>query len=82
MIASPIFDEGVDLPEINSLIIAPGGKSEWKTIQKIGRGLRKKASNKPLIVYDFIDASRFLKKHSRARMKIYEKEGFLEKEEL
>jgi len=79
LIASPIFDEGVDLPEINSLIIGSGGKSEVKTIQKIGRGLRKKRSNDPLIVYDFIDRAKFLSEHSRMRMKIYEKEGFLEK---
>lgn len=76
LIASPIFDEGVDIPEINVLIIAAGGKSEVKTIQRIGRGLRKKKEGK-LLVYDFDDASKFLDKHSAERVEIYRKEGFM-----
>ncbi len=41
IIATTIYDEGVDLPSIDNLIIACGGKSEIKTIQRVGRGLRK-----------------------------------------
>jgi superfamily II DNA or RNA helicase len=76
LIASPIFDEGVDLPEITVLINASGGKSEWKTIQKVGRGLHKKSSGKKLVVYDFADHGKFLEKHSYERIAIYEREGF------
>ena len=78
LIASPIYDEGIDLPKINVLIIASGGKSEWKTIQKIGRGLRKKSDKSQLIVYDFYDHSKFLKEHSQERIMIYEREGFFD----
>lgn len=78
LIASPIFDEGVDIPEINVLIHAAGGKSEVKTIQKTGRGLRLKKDNEKLIVYDFNDRNtKFLKQHSKKRIKTYKQEGFL-----
>lgn len=78
LIASSIFDEGVDIPEVDVLIHASGGKSEVKLIQRIGRGLRKKKSGNKLIVYDFDDKnSRFLSSHSEQRIETYEQEGFL-----
>lgn len=78
LITSSIFSEGVDIPEINVLIIAAGGKSEVLTIQRVGRGLRKKKDKSKLIVYDFDDhASKYLNKHSKERIKIYRVEGFL-----
>jgi len=76
LIASTIFDEGVDIPEVNVLIIGSGGKSEVKTIQRVGRGLRKKKVG-GVLVFDFNDASKFLNKHSIDRIKVYQKEGFL-----
>lgn len=76
LVASTIFDEGVDIPEVNVLIIGSGGKSEVKTIQRVGRGLRKKKVG-GVLVYDFNDASKFLDKHSIDRIKVYQKEGFL-----
>lgn len=75
LIASPIYDEGVDLPEVNVLIKASGGKSEVKTIQHVGRGLRPKKEN--LIVYDFYDHSKYLEEHSQERIRVYKQEGFL-----
>lgn len=78
LIASGIFDEGIDIPEINVLIVASGGKSDVKTIQRIGRGLRKKLDGGSLKAYDFIDHSEFLLKHSIRRASIYEREGYLQ----
>jgi len=81
LIASPIYDEGVDLPEVNVLIMAAGGKSEVKTLQKIGRGLRRKRDHSTLLVYDFNDSgAKYLSKHSVERLKTYQKEGFKVKE--
>lgn len=77
LIASTIFDEGVDIPEINVLIIAAGGKSEVKTIQRVGRGLRRKKDNETLIVYDFMDHSKYLREHSQKRFRTYRKENFM-----
>lgn len=77
LVASCIYDEGVDLPEINVLIIGTGGASEVKTIQRVGRGLRKKKDGSTLEVIDFKDHSEYLDKHSADRRAVYESEGFL-----
>lgn len=77
LIASPIFDEGVDVPAIKSLVIADGGKSIRSVLQKIGRGLRKKEGENKLRVVDFADTShRWLAHHTQERISIYESEGF------
>jgi superfamily II DNA or RNA helicase len=80
LIASTIFNEGVDMPEVNVIIVAAGGKSEVQTIQRVGRGLRPKNFSNELILYDFVDSGKFLGKHSRARIATYKKEGFLKEE--
>lgn len=40
LIATTIFDEGVDIPELRTLILAGGGKSIISGLQRLGRGLR------------------------------------------
>ena len=40
IIATKIFNEGIDIPKLKTLIIASGGKSSVKTIQSTGRVLR------------------------------------------
>ncbi len=77
LVATTIFDEGVDLPEVNVLILAAGGKSQVKTIQRIGRGLRKKTDGSSLSAYDFYDNSKYLYEHSDERVAIYKHEGLL-----
>ena len=75
-IASPIFDEGIDVPAVDTVILAGGGKGHVKLLQRIGRGLRQKAHNE-LIVIDFLDdTNEYLLKHSQERINIYEQEGF------
>jgi superfamily II DNA or RNA helicase len=76
LISSEIFGEGVDLPCVSTLILTDGGASEVSTIQHAGRGLRIKAGGGKLIVYDFQDASKFLKTHSEKRIATYKGEGF------
>ncbi len=78
MVASPIFDEGVDIQAADVLIIADGGKSLRAALQKIGRGLRKKKTEANVIlVEDFADLGHpKLAEHSLQRMSIYEEEEF------
>ena len=73
VIATGIYDEGVDLPDFDLLILAAGGKSSIKLTQRIGRILRGKLG-KHAIVYDFVDLSRYLKKHYKRRREILEKD--------
>jgi superfamily II DNA or RNA helicase len=40
IIGTSIYDEGIDLPSVNTVIMAAGGKSDTKVIQRLGRSLR------------------------------------------
>ena len=77
ILASTIFDLGVDLPELNALVLAGGGKSSIRSLQRIGRVIRKFNNKKHAAVIDFYDQAKFLKQHSIIRHKIYSsEEGF------
>ncbi len=78
VIATSIFDEGVDVPTISCLINARGGLAAHRAIQAVGRGMRIAEGKDRLIVVDFHDAfSRRLRKHARERARAYEgTEGF------
>lgn len=84
LIASSIFDEGISINNINNLIIAGGGKSNIKTIQRIGRGLRINKNKNTVKVFDFLDiANKYLERHSKERYETYIQEGFTNiKEEI
>jgi superfamily II DNA or RNA helicase len=80
IIASRIFDIGLDLPCLSGLVVASSGKSSVRALQRIGRVLRPYASKKFAAVADFVDDAPYLKSHSQARKKIYEtEEGFIVK---
>ena len=49
-----IFNEGVDLPEINQVIILRPTESAIVFIQQLGRGLRKMKEKEYVVVLDFI----------------------------
>ena len=40
IVCSVVFQTGTDIPEVKSMVIACGGKSEIATLQRIGRGMR------------------------------------------
>ncbi|MDN6113313.1 MAG: hypothetical protein L0I72_09600, partial [Tetragenococcus halophilus] len=82
LISSSILDEGVDISGIDTLVLGAGGKSLRQTLQRVGRGLRKKKTGENKVdVYDFMDyTNKFLKNHSDERKKIYLNEGFEVKE--
>lgn len=68
LVVTTIWDEGIDAPEIDHVILAGGGKSETQVLQRIGRGMRRKADGRGLTVTDFLDLThRNLTKHSRDR---------------
>lgn len=76
VIATKIADDGIDVPSIQTLVIAGGGKSQVRTIQRLGRGLRRTKTKSEVKVYDFIDvAQRHLLDHSKKRIKTYIDEG-------
>jgi len=77
ILASTIFDLGIDLPELNSLVLCGGGKSSIRCLQRIGRVIRKFKGKKIAAVVDFFDQAKFLKQHSIKRCEVYSSEkGF------
>lgn len=43
LICNVIFQEGIDIPELQSVVIAQGGKSVIAALQRVGRGMRRQA---------------------------------------
>lgn len=74
IVASTIFDIGVDLPSLSGLIIAGGGKSSVRACQRIGRVIRKHESKKIAAIIDFADQAKYLLNHSKARYRVYSNE--------
>jgi superfamily II DNA or RNA helicase len=71
-----IFSEGVDLPELSIIINATANAGSIKTIQMLGRVLRKsKDPNKQAIFYDFKDPYKFFNFASVKRSRYLKKEG-------
>lgn len=77
ILASTIFDIGIDIPKLNSLVLCGGGKSSIKALQRIGRVIRSFPGKKVAAIVDFYDQVKFLKKHSQIRYNLYSLEkGF------
>jgi superfamily II DNA or RNA helicase len=74
IIASTIFDIGVDLPSLSALVIGGGGKSSVRALQRVGRVIRKYTGKTVAPVIDFADQAPYLLKHSLMRKEILEKE--------
>lgn len=74
IIASSIFDEGIDVKPLSALILAGSGKSPTRALQRIGRVIRCHDGKKDAIIIDFFDEMKYMKKHSQARRKIYKTE--------
>jgi len=74
IIATNIFDEGIDIPDLKTLIIGAGGKSSIQTTQRIGRLLRPSENKDYAIIHDFKDDCKWLDKHYKQRRKIFSKD--------
>jgi hypothetical protein len=49
-----VFNEGLDLPELDTVLMLRPTESRILWLQQFGRGLRKKRDDKPLTVIDYI----------------------------
>jgi len=70
-----IFAEGIDLPNLKIVINAAANKGNVKTIQVLGRILRKLEGKNTAQYYDFIDETKFFRLASLARKKALIKQG-------
>lgn len=71
LIGTSVLDEGVDIPAISAVILAGGGKSPIKVVQRLGRSLRPKKDDNTTIIVDFLDGFNVVtKSHSKKRRDI------------
>jgi superfamily II DNA or RNA helicase len=71
LVGTSVADEGLDLPALDAAILAGGGISLIKSLQRIGRTLRPYPGKTNAIIVDFYDRLRYLVGQSRKRQKIY-----------
>jgi len=77
LIATKILDEGIDAPAVSGVIMAAGGKSYVRCIQRIGRSMRVAEDKKDPLVFDFVDGCHpYLERHSLKRMEFYRKKNY------
>lgn len=92
LVSTPIFRQGVDIPEVATVIQGSGGKSVVDIIQKVGRGSRRHlkdgTTKDGFHVYDVYDRGcgcagkhrhkgcQWLEQHSAARKEAYERFGY------
>jgi superfamily II DNA or RNA helicase len=75
LVATTLADEGLDLPPLRSLIIAMGGKSKTRTLQRIGRLVRPWPNKTKAIAYEIYDpGTQFFRLHLRERLRLYRTE--------
>lgn len=73
-IATSIFDEGVDVRPLDTLILAGAGQSQTRALQRVGRVLRPFAGKTKATIIDLYDNVKYLKDHAAKREKIYKTE--------
>lgn len=85
IVCSVVFQEGIDVSELRSVIQGPGGKSNKDVLQRMGRGMRPDRDSEGNLrdgggafeVWDIQDEGiPVLERHSRARRKAYLSQGF------
>lgn len=76
LICSVIFQEGIDIPELESIVMAAGKASVVGTLQRMGRGARVAKGKTGFELWDVLDrGQRWITEHATARRNAYTKEG-------
>ena len=76
MIATSLADEGLDLPNVETLVMVSGGRSPQKTIQRASRALRRAPGKNEAYIHDFKDTFHPLAQaHAKKRLKCYQQLG-------
>lgn len=78
LVCSVIFQEGVDIPSLASVVMASGGRSAIAALQQVGRGMRTDNGRKAdFEVWEFLDeGNKLMERRARARMRTYEAEDY------
>ena len=77
-----VFSTGINIRNINNIVLASPSKSKIRVLQSIGRGLRTSSSKDSVLVFDiaddvsFNDRRNFTLNHFTERLNIYNEENF------
>lgn len=76
ILASTVYDQGIDLPALDALVLAGGGKSTAKALQRIGRVIRGNPSGGKVdaLVVETFDQAHYVRDHAMMRYHIYKTE--------
>jgi superfamily II DNA or RNA helicase len=76
------FSQGINIPNINNIVLASPSKSKIRVLQSIGRGLRRSTTKNSILIYDLADDISYKERrnytlnHFIERLKIYNEEQF------
>lgn len=74
VIIGTVFGEGVDIPEVEVVVVAEGGTDAKSTIQRM-RNMTPSAGKTKCVLVDFYDdTNEYFLKHSKSRLATYESE--------
>lgn len=77
VVCSVIFQEGIDIPTLRSVVVASAGKSIIASLQRLGRGMRMSAGKTTFQLWDVNDVGNdWLERHSKARRNSFLREGY------
>ena len=82
IVSTSIFDEGIDVKPLDTLVLAGQGKSKVRAMQRVGRTLRPFENKPNPTVIDPVLHQKYLKKHGIERIKMYRTEPAFCIEEL
>lgn len=76
LVSSPVFNQGIDAPELRTVINGAAGRSVIVTLQRMGRGSRRASGKADFDLWDIYDKDgHTLETWSRERKRAYEREG-------
>ena len=77
VITTKIWNEGIDIPSLDVVVLGFVGKATSRSMQAIGRGLRRTEEKDRVEIIDFLDPYKFLASHLVLRLTTYVKEGLM-----
>ena len=77
VIVTNCWSEGINIPSLDNIILAAGGKSDIRVLQSVGRGLRTSEGKEEILITDFLDPYPYLAQHSIERLRVYHEMGIL-----
>jgi len=71
IVSTNIFDEGIDIKPLDTVLLAGQGKSKTRAMQRIGRIIRPFENKETATAIDFYVHQKFLSDHAKERYKMY-----------